>query len=66
MKAPAGGPISLFSHKMHSFFSTIAILAQDPETPDEKAQKEAKADAEWMNHNPHETRLYLLNVATGS
>ncbi len=45
--------------------NTIAILAQDPETPGEKAQKEAKADAEWVNHNPHETRLYLLNVATG-
>ena len=45
--------------------NTIAILAKDPETPGEKAQKEAKADAEWVNHNPHETRLYLLNVATG-
>ena len=45
--------------------NTIAILAQDPETPGEKAQKEAKADADWVNHNPHETRLYLLNVATG-
>ena len=45
--------------------NTIAILAQDPETPGEKAQKEAKADAEWVNHNPHVIRLYLLNVATG-
>jgi dipeptidyl aminopeptidase/acylaminoacyl peptidase len=45
--------------------NSIAILAQDPETPGEKAQKEAKADAEWVNHNPHGARLYLLNVGTG-
>ena len=42
----------------------IAILADDPETPGEKAQKEAKADAEWVDHNPHGSRLYLLDVAT--
>ncbi len=44
---------------------TIAILADDPETPGEKAQKEARADAEWVDHNPHGSRLYLLEVATG-
>ena len=44
---------------------TIAILAEDPETPGEKAQKEAKADAEWVDHNPHGSRLYLLEAATG-
>jgi dipeptidyl aminopeptidase/acylaminoacyl peptidase len=43
----------------------ITIIADDPQTPGEKAQKEAKADAEWVNHNPHGSRLYLLNVATG-
>ena len=43
---------------------TIAIVADDPETAGEKAQKEAKADAEWVDHNPHGSRLYLLNVAT--
>jgi dipeptidyl aminopeptidase/acylaminoacyl peptidase len=45
--------------------SSIAIIADDPQTPGEKTQKEAKSDAEWVNHNPHGTRLYLLNVATG-
>jgi dipeptidyl aminopeptidase/acylaminoacyl peptidase len=44
---------------------SIAIIADDPQTPGEKAQKEGKADAEWVNHNPHGSRLYLLNVATG-
>ena len=32
---------------------------QDPETPGEKKQKEAKADAVWVNHEIHLTRLYL-------
>jgi dipeptidyl aminopeptidase/acylaminoacyl peptidase len=45
--------------------STIAVVAEDPQTPGEKAQKDAKADAVWVNHNPHGSRLYLLNVATG-
>jgi dipeptidyl aminopeptidase/acylaminoacyl peptidase len=43
---------------------SIAIIADDPETPGEKAQKEAKADAEWVNHDRHGSRLYLLDVAT--
>ena len=42
----------------------IAVTAQDPQTPGEKAQKDAKADAEWVDHDPHGSRLYLLNVAT--
>jgi len=43
---------------------TIALLISDPQTPGEKKQKDAKADAEWVNHNPHGARLYLLDVAT--
>jgi dipeptidyl aminopeptidase/acylaminoacyl peptidase len=43
----------------------ISIIAHDPQTPGEKAQKEAKVDAEWVNHDAHGSRLYLLNVATG-
>ena len=45
--------------------ATIAIIAKDPETPGEKAQKDAKADAEWVDHNPHGARLYLLTVSSG-
>ncbi|MDR3741749.1 MAG: prolyl oligopeptidase family serine peptidase [Terracidiphilus sp.] len=37
----------------------LAVWARDPETPGEKKQKEAKADAEWVNHERHATRLYL-------
>jgi dipeptidyl aminopeptidase/acylaminoacyl peptidase len=37
----------------------LAIWAHDPETPGEKKQKDAKADASWVNHEQHFTRLYL-------
>lgn len=37
----------------------LAIWARDPETPGEKKQKDAKADAVWVNHDPHLTHLYL-------
>lgn len=42
---------------------TIALLARDPQTVGEKAEQKAKADAVWVDHNPHGTRLYLLNLA---
>jgi dipeptidyl aminopeptidase/acylaminoacyl peptidase len=45
--------------------ASIAIIADDPQTPGEKKQKDAKSDAEWVNHDPHGARLYLLNVASG-
>ncbi len=37
----------------------LALWARDPETPGEKKQKDAKADAEWVNHEEHMIRLYL-------
>ena len=43
----------------------IAILVRDPETPGEKKQHDEKADAVWVNHNPHGSRLYLLDPADG-
>lgn len=43
---------------------TIAVWARDPETPGEKKQHEDKADAVWVNHDLHRTRLYLLDPAT--
>jgi dipeptidyl aminopeptidase/acylaminoacyl peptidase len=42
----------------------IAVLAKDPETPGEKKQAEEKADAVLLDHDPHGSRLYLLNPAT--
>lgn len=37
----------------------LAVWADDPETPGEKKQKDAKADAEWVDHDKHGTRLYV-------
>lgn len=42
----------------------IAFIARDPETPGEKKQKDAKADADWVDHDPHGTRLYLFRRET--
>lgn len=42
----------------------IAFIARDPETPGEKKQKEAKADAEWVDNDSHGTRLYLVQRDT--
>lgn len=44
---------------------TIAIIADDPQTPGEKKQKDAKADAAWVDHDIHGSRLYLLDAASG-
>lgn len=41
----------------------IAILVRDPETPGEKKEHDDKADAVWVNHDPHGSRLYLLDPA---
>jgi dipeptidyl aminopeptidase/acylaminoacyl peptidase len=43
----------------------IAILVRDPETPGEKKEHDDKADAVWVDHNPHGSRLYLLDPANG-
>lgn len=40
----------------------LAAWAKDPETPGEKKQKEAKADAKWVNHETHGVRLYLAQL----
>ncbi len=45
----------------------LAVWASDPETPGEKKEKDAKADADWVNHDIHGTRLYLAGLkADGS
>jgi dipeptidyl aminopeptidase/acylaminoacyl peptidase len=40
----------------------LAVWARDPETPGEKKQADAKADAVWVNHEKHGTRLYLAQM----
>lgn len=43
---------------------TLALILNDPQTPGEKRQKDAKADASWVDHDAHGPRLYLLDIAT--
>ena len=45
--------------------SAIALLARDPQTPGEKKQKDAKADALWLNHDRHGKRLFIVNAESG-
>ena len=52
------------SYRVSPDGKTIAIFARDPETPGEKKEKDAKADAEWVDHGLHGARMYLLDVAT--
>lgn len=44
----------------------VAVLARDPETSGEKKQKEAKADAVWVDHDTHGKRLYLFDSRPGA
>jgi dipeptidyl aminopeptidase/acylaminoacyl peptidase len=44
---------------------SIAVLIRDPRTPGEKKEQTEKADAVWVDHDPHGTRLYLLDPKTG-
>ncbi|MGC8548686.1 MAG: S9 family peptidase [Acidobacteriaceae bacterium] len=66
---PAGRPkpllIDIADYSVSPNGKYIAITARDPETPGEKKQKKEKADAIWVDHNPHGIRLYLLNPNTG-
>lgn len=43
----------------------IAIVARDPQTPGEKKQETDKADAQWVDHEKHGSRLYLLDPDSG-
>ena len=56
--------IDVASYRVSPDGKTIAIFAADPETPGEKKAKDAKADAEWVDHGLHGSRMYLLDVAT--
>lgn len=45
---------------------SIAVLRQDPETPEQKKRKEEKNDAVVVDAEPHLTRLWVVDVATGA
>ena len=57
-------PIDVSGFQIAPDGKTVAVWAKDPETPGEKKQHDDKADAVWVNHDLHLTRLYLLDPAT--
>jgi dipeptidyl aminopeptidase/acylaminoacyl peptidase len=58
-------PIEVRDFEVSPNGKIIALLAADPETPGEKQQKQDKADAQWVDHDLHGKRLYLMDVESG-
>ncbi len=60
--APDPLPLDIGSFSPSDDGKWLALWAHDPETPGEKKQKDAKADANRVNHELHGTRLYLASL----
>jgi len=56
-------PIDVENYEPSPDGQFIAVLARDPETPGEKKEHDEKADAVWVNHERHGSRLYLLSTS---
>ena len=56
---PTPLPIDVSGYAISPDGKWLAVWARDPETPGEKKEKTEKADADWVNHDPHGERLYL-------
>lgn len=65
-KASEALPLDIDDYEVSPDGAWIALLARDPQTPGEKQQQDAKADAQWVDHDPHGTRLYLLRRSTNA
>jgi dipeptidyl aminopeptidase/acylaminoacyl peptidase len=57
-------PIDVNSFAVAPAGKWIAIIAKDPESAAEKKQRDDKADANWVDHDVHGSRLYLLDPET--
>ena len=57
-------PIDVNSFAVSPDGKLVAVVARDPESAAEKKQKDDKADAQWIDHEEHGLRLYLLELAT--
>ena len=55
-------PIDISGYAISPDGKWLAVWANDPETPGEKKQKDAKADATLVNHDLHGARLYLATL----
>ncbi len=56
-------PLDVVNFRIAPDGKTVAVIARDPETPGEKKQQEAKADAVWVDHDLHRSRLYLMSLS---
>ena len=63
-KKPEPIAIDVAGYAISNDSKWMAIWAHDPQTPGEKKEKDAKADASWVNHETHLTRLYLASMKT--
>lgn len=57
-------PIEVRSYGANASGEWLWVIAEDPKTPGEKAQADAKADANWVDHETHRTHVYLWNMLT--
>ncbi len=57
-------PVEAKAYGLNASGEWLWVMADDPQTPGEKAQIEAKADANWVDHETHGTHLYLWNMET--
>lgn len=58
-------PLDVDQYEVAPDGRNIAIIARDPETPGEKKQHDEKADAVWVDHDRHGSRLFLLDPESG-
>jgi dipeptidyl aminopeptidase/acylaminoacyl peptidase len=61
-KKPEPLPIDVGGYAISADGKWLAVWAHDPTTPGEKKETDAKADADWVNHDIHGTRLYLVRM----
>ena len=54
--------IDVASYRISPDGKTVALIVHDPQTPGEKKEKDAKADAEWVDHGLHRSRMYLMRL----
>ncbi len=58
---PKPEPIDVNSYEIAPNGKWIAVIAKDPESAAEKKQRDDKADANWVDHEVHGARVYLLD-----
>jgi len=58
-------PLDVDQYEVAPDGRNIAVIARDPETPGEKKQHDEKADAVWVDHDRHGSRLFLLDPESG-